>query len=210
MPNTMLFPALLLLCATSAAGDDLQYWSALDKKLYQQHHTSLKLYAEARFNQDVSRAQGYFGGLLLRHKLNANLSLGLGVKQVFFKINDHFRRAQRYEAEFTLAAQPFSWLKLKDRNRYEYFRWDGFPDRKRLRNRLSLSYPRATLGPFSLFYTSIEWFYQLGDDQFRENRLVPLAAVSKLSPNTKLTLFSLIQHRRGGDNNYVLGSVFSF
>jgi hypothetical protein len=201
---------------STAASDDLQYWSRYTLKTHTFDRWELSTYGEARFYEDASKEGLYQVSERLKVKASDLIDLGVNYTYINNLVQDSKRRTEefKYQHRAELEVNPHwraaDWLKINTRNRFE-FRWieDRGSDNTRSRHLVEFEFPLEGRAPFQSIYANNEFFIDFNTEKHNENRAVPLGVKFKLSDKATLSVFYMIQARRGPadwSSNQILGT----
>lgn len=185
-----------ILFAAIAPGraDQLQGWyqSTIWKRLNDQW--SVGNYAEARVNDGLGDLHTWIVSPRVRYDLHPRLQLQLNTTWVEALNGPQTRSVDSFRLEFE--ANPN--VKLSEsveysmRNRFEWRRLDnGDAFNTRIRMRPQFDWVMARSGVFRGLYANNEVFYDFTQGRITENRLIPLGAVFRPSPELELRVFHL-------------------
>ena len=204
--------AILGTTCIAVANDDYQAWASLDKKLYSQGPFTLSFYTEVRLREEGHQAFGYFFGPRVQYRIKKYLAVGGAAKMIHFKgSGSGFARLQRYEGEATFNFKLAPRFSYAHRNRYEYIRREAGANSERWRSRIRFTVPVKGTRLVNKFFFGNEFFYDLRNGNFTENRIVPIGAGLKTNSKVSCSIYYLIQDSRSSSsNNHVLGTALSF
>lgn len=136
----------------------------------------------------------------VKYQLLPWLQTGLGLSTLSIENpNTHYRYWQeRPEFELNPKFNLTRHLQFENRNRMEW-RWNEHETftTHRLRNRLQLTWTLPEpVGPLTRVFVSNEWLFDLHRQNWTENRLVPLGLTFKLTANTDLDVFYMVDSLR--------------
>lgn len=184
------------------ARDDFQYRSLYTFKLIDTKKFDFVLFNQFRMIHDAEDVNYYAISPQMKFDLWKNL--GLGFNYTYLNVKIHNETAQRSEYKFhhrvELEVNP-RWkiresIEMQLRNRYE-FRWieDQGAYNPRLRDRLNIEFPLKNVLPVQAVYINTEFFYDMSDHRFNENWTTPLGVKFKVTDNSSLSVFYLIQSK---------------
>jgi hypothetical protein len=209
----ILFLAGLLSTGVPSRGDDLQAWQWLTVDLYNNDNWRFYLYADNRIGNKVSDiADSYLQIVSPRLTWHAQKHLDMGLGYAWLNVDPlneagaYWQHRAEFEFNPRLSTGPWS---FHSRNRLE-LRWnEGRGKRRpRLRNRIQAKY-RLGDGFLKHLYVNNEFFFDLTNGNFSENRFIPFGFGIKLTDYATLNLFYMRQSLRRLDtweHNNVAGT----
>jgi hypothetical protein len=215
-PMLVLLTCLLWVAPDGRASDDWQYWSRYTLKTHSFDRVELATYFEGRLNEDLSQDGLYQISEQFKYKLRDDLDLGLNYtyleqRSVNSKTKiEVFKYNHRAEIELSPRWKPADWLQIKNRNRLE-FRWieDQGSDNTRFRQRWELVFPIKNAAPVQSIFVNSEYFFDFKQSQIVENRAIPFGVQFKLNDKASLSVFYMIQARKGPldwSSNQIVGT----
>ena len=192
-----------ILFAAIAPGraDQLQGWyqNTIWKRLNDQW--SVGNYAEARVNDGLGDLHTWILSPRVRYDLHPRLQLQLNTTWVEALNGPQTRSVDSFRLEFE--ANPnvklYESVEYSMRNRFEWRRLDnGDAFTTRIRMRPQFDWVMARSGVFRGLYANNEVFYDFTQGRITENRLIPLGAVFRPSPELELRVFHLWRRTLAG------------
>jgi nucleoside-specific outer membrane channel protein Tsx len=222
--NKKTFPGLLAVVALAVtlpaalrAGDDFGGWHSASLKWLDTSYVDLVTVGQARFRDNHGEANAHLLSQKAVFKAHENLNLGLAYTWLPFKTGagdwqDQHRIEIEANPHWTFAEV---WT-VSLRNRFET-RWieDRPETNERIRHRIRLRRALDGLGPLRGVYAGNEFFYDLDDHDYNQNRLIPLGLSFKLHEKVGFNLYYMIQSVKSGANTsdwdhlHVLGTHMS-
>lgn len=219
---TVFLICVLSLCpARAMAEDDVQYWSQYSLKPLDTKYVDYVSYGELRLIDDVSDFSFWQTTQRLIFDLIPYLSLG--TNYTFLEeqiINSKTKEKEfKYHHRFELEVNPYyeikKWIhvKIKNRNRFE-FRWieDHGSDNGRFRQRWELEFPISKVPRVKSVYINNEFFVALNRQELNQNRAVPFGINFKICSKANLSVFYMIQSKKGAhdwSSNQIVGTHLS-
>jgi hypothetical protein len=204
---------LLTTSTTKSHAGDFQAWQWLTVDLHHDEHFRFYVYADNRIGKNVADiADSYLQIVSPRVTWHAQKHLDLGLGYAWLNVDPLTEAGafwqHRAEFEFNPKFSTGPWS-FHNRNRLE-LRWnEGRGKRRpRLRTRLQAKYKLGD-GFFKHVYVNNEFFFDLTNGNFSENRLIPAALGLKLTDYATLNLFYMLQsldRPTGWKNNQVAGT----
>jgi len=200
--------ALAALPGGAWAQTDIEFWPGFTWNQPVGEKTTFTLFSEMWNRDDAHEAYQYYLGPVLTHNAKEWLQLRGAVKQIFTKrASGGFNSIQRYEGEVNFRG-ALAGFGLHQRNRYEYFRLDGGPDRKRMRSRLRFNRPIAGAGLLRALYWDGEYLFDPENGDHLEVRIVTLGGSFALG-KLRLNLHHMFRDRRNAPDAHVFAASFS-
>ncbi len=200
------------------AEDDFQYWSQYSLKMIDTEKIDWSIYTEGRFYNDAKDVGLYLVSQKIKYDFFKHLSLGTNYTYLQFKTNNtvasrsEFKYQHRAELEINPHWSFGDVLKFDSRNRVE-FRWieDKGSYNTRSRHRLNFTFPIKNKRFLKGIYANSEFFYNIAENQYDENRSVPIGLNFKLNDKSSLKTFYMIQAKKGTNwsSNQILGTLLS-
>lgn len=195
--------ALVLFPARSvAAADDFQYWIQTQLKIIDTKRVDVSLYGEGWFINDAGENGLQFYSLKVAYNINQYLDLGTNYSYLSPKATNslsgdsEYRWQHRAELEVNPKWKLGDWATVMTRNRLE-FRWieDSGSYNTRSRHRLRLSLPvKCERWPWwNGIYADSEFFYNWAENDYDENRSVPLGLSLRVNDQLTVKPFYMIR-----------------
>lgn len=205
----------LMLTSNVWAGDDFQYWSRYSLKVVDTDKIDWTIFTEARMYNDTNDLGLYYVSQKLSYAAWEHLSLGANYTYLNYRsqnssgelADDRYQHRLEFEAnpKFDLSDK----LSLTNRNRVE-FRWieNKGSYNTRVRHRWTLAYKITDHKPLSNVYCESEFFYNIAENDYDENRTIPLGLTFNLNSKTSLKTFYMIQTKLGSNDNWHANQIF--
>ncbi|MBZ0165782.1 MAG: DUF2490 domain-containing protein [Candidatus Omnitrophica bacterium] len=219
-PVYLLYLLFVLFPGTATANDDFQYWSQYNFKVVDTEHVDFSLFTEGRF---INNAED--NGLhLVQFKLSYHFfdHLDLGTNYTYLNVrttnalsgDSEFKYQHRAELEINPKWNLGDVATFYNRNRVE-FRWieDKGSYNTRTRHRFRLTFPFKQNKWLKSVFVDSEFFYNWAENDYDENRTVPVGLNFKLTDNLSLQAYYMVQSRRGSQDwrsNEILGTLLSY
>lgn len=198
----------LWLLPQAHAADDFEYWIQTQVKVIDTKRVDVSLYGESWFINDASENGLQFYSLKVAYAINEYLDLGTNYSYLSpnstnsLSGDSEYRWQHRAELEINPKWRISDWAKMNTRNRLE-FRWiEGRGSHNtRSRHRLRVTFPVKwdRMPWLNGIYADSEFFYNWAENDYDENRSVPLGL--SLRVNEQLTVKPFYMIRSTSSNN---------
>ncbi len=199
------------------AENDFQSWQWLSLHVYETNGFKAHIFADNRMADTVSREKLYLVGPRIHYRVSEPVSVGLGY--LFLNIHDLnrdvWRKEHRVENELNFHFTLSEKVTFHQRNRFEW-RWREARDQPayRMRSRFQLRY-KTDFGRLKSIYANNEFFWDFENDDFSENRAIPVGLQFKITPSLDFNLFYMIQSlhtaaARSWKSNHILGTHLNY
>ncbi|MCA9403215.1 MAG: DUF2490 domain-containing protein [Candidatus Omnitrophica bacterium] len=217
-----IFALTLLQAVPACAEDDFQYWIQTQLKIIDTKRVDVSLYGEGWFVNDVSENGLQFYAVKVAYNINPNLDLGTNYSYLSpnstnsLSGDSEYTWQHRAEIEINPKWKLRDGLRFDTRNRLE-FRWieghgsHNTRSRHRLRVTLPVSWERMAW--LNGIYMDSEFFYNWAENDYDENRSVPIGL--NLRINEQLTVKPFYMIRSTSSHNewtsrHIVGTYVSY
>ncbi len=207
----LVYLVILLSASVGQAEDDFRYWSQYSFKLLDTQKVDVSVFTEGRFYDDASEDGLHLVQPKVSYDFWPNLTLGTNYCYIGYKSGGEYRYQHRAELEINPHFKLGSRLKFYNRNRIE-FRWiEGRGSHNtRSRHRLGLTWPIKEHRWVKDIYCNSEFFYNWAENDYDENRTIPIGLTLKVTDKVSLKTYYMVQSQsRNNDwhSNQILGTL---